>query len=787
MTVSTVVDHNDYTGNGVTTSFPYTFRIFKKTDLTVSVVDLDENITVLVLDTDYTVTNAGGYNGGNVVLTTPLTNGWQISIARELEPTQETDLRNQGKFFAEVHEDAFDKLTMLIQQAYSVFRLALRKPSSIANWYDALNNYIRNLRDPRDPQDAATKNYVDSVASGNLSRTLRVPEPINQLPSAADRANKMPVFDSAGNAIVVFPPSGSATDVMMELAKPNGVNFIGGALHGALNNDPNISYKNTTSSGEIYIFQEMVSGLNDGFSIFEEELYLTRNGLSYKYSSHHNTLVWPSQYIDINLDVKNSIESIMEYGLNVDLNGTIVKASTINITKDLINGEVVAISDVGSFITVNSCMLNNVRVNCNMKAIRRPVHIKLGSQNPVVKNVDIFDSNGSQLTYGVFIDANSVLNFVVDNISIHNITTIGNGIQGDAIGPCRGILVGAALDPVPSSDDEVSSGVISNIRVYKLNPWEDADGVVIQIYNSSSSMLSGKKIKVDGVYTYNALKRAVKVQANDVTVTNVFAVCDDASATNPMYSCVSVYGSACVVRGVSGRGRIGNGVDSSDGFNTISDVYLKTTATYELSAGLQITSGQVNANNINSEGSRYILAIRAVNNTTPYVNVSGIYGQGYDGAFLLEVRYGFNIGSVYLSDISVSSSNTARSSFFFDILSGGRISLLSVSDVKRISQAFNGADINISGGVTKAIVKNSVFDSGSSSIGVSMTTGTLVASNVSAQSKSYAVNAVQTTNSFINNIDGIVRIDSTTNSNVGLYRGITSVGTNTGLKTVFYQ
>ncbi|EPN9344596.1 hypothetical protein ACT5BK_000473 [Cronobacter sakazakii] len=244
MTVSTEVDHNDYTGNGATTNFDYTFRVFKKTDLVVSVLDLDNNLTVLTLDTDYTVTGAGGYNGGKVILSAPLGNGWKISISRNLPLTQDTDLRNQGSFFPEVHEDAFDKLTMLIQQVWSRFTLALRKPSILANWYDAMGNYIRNLRDPSQPQDAANKRYVDSIGAGNTSyidslfrRTLRVPENyVDQLPGEALRANKLLAFDSAGKPIAILPESGSASDVLIQLAN-QGDKKVGSTYGGTVYSD----------------------------------------------------------------------------------------------------------------------------------------------------------------------------------------------------------------------------------------------------------------------------------------------------------------------------------------------------------------------------------------------------------------------------------------------------------------------------------------------------------------------------------------------------------------------
>lgn len=237
MTVSTQVSRNEYTGNGATTQYDFTFRILDKSHLLVQTLDTSESIVTLTLGTDYTVTGVNRYNGGKVVLTSALPVGYKISIERSTPVTQESSIRNQGGFFPEIHEDALDKLTMLVQQAYGWWSgLSLRKPSWLANYYDALNNRIRNLRDPSQAQDAATKNYVDvqivdntnawkngdaildQKIDSNFARTLRVPEStVDQLSPVSVRKNSLLGWDSNGKPIPVFSMTDTA-DLAVKLA-----------------------------------------------------------------------------------------------------------------------------------------------------------------------------------------------------------------------------------------------------------------------------------------------------------------------------------------------------------------------------------------------------------------------------------------------------------------------------------------------------------------------------------------------------------------------------------------
>lgn len=117
MSVPSEINLVSYIGNGSQKLFPYTFRTFAADDLQVVLEDSDGAETTLTLNTHYTVSGVGSYTGGNVTLTTAPTSTQRITIRRKIPVfVQNTDLRNQGAFFAETHEDAFDLLTMMMQQ-----------------------------------------------------------------------------------------------------------------------------------------------------------------------------------------------------------------------------------------------------------------------------------------------------------------------------------------------------------------------------------------------------------------------------------------------------------------------------------------------------------------------------------------------------------------------------------------------------------------------------------------------------------------------------------------------
>lgn len=109
-----------FIGNGVTTAFPFTFKVFVAADL--DVVQLDTATTVettLVLITNYTVTLNADQNsspGGTVTLLVALAVGQNLVITSSIELLQPTDITNQGGFFPSVINDSLDRVTILTQQ-----------------------------------------------------------------------------------------------------------------------------------------------------------------------------------------------------------------------------------------------------------------------------------------------------------------------------------------------------------------------------------------------------------------------------------------------------------------------------------------------------------------------------------------------------------------------------------------------------------------------------------------------------------------------------------------------
>ncbi len=118
MTISSTTVKNSYSGNGSTTAFAYTFKIFANTDLQVIIRSSTGTETVKTLTTHYTVSGVGDASGGNVTFTSGNTpaSGETVVIRRAVPQTQAIDYIANDPFPAESHEEGLDRATMTIQQ-----------------------------------------------------------------------------------------------------------------------------------------------------------------------------------------------------------------------------------------------------------------------------------------------------------------------------------------------------------------------------------------------------------------------------------------------------------------------------------------------------------------------------------------------------------------------------------------------------------------------------------------------------------------------------------------------
>lgn len=167
-------------GNGVTTSWPFAFKVFAATDVQVLVVDVNGLTLPAVLNTDFSVTLNPDQTvnpGGSVtypLVGSPLATGGTVTITGALPYNQTLSLPGGGNFSPRAIENQLDRLAIQSQQLAELQGRSFTFPAN----------------------EGA----------------------IPAFPPIAERANKLLGFDSNGNFIGVLPQAGDATTLAMDLA-----------------------------------------------------------------------------------------------------------------------------------------------------------------------------------------------------------------------------------------------------------------------------------------------------------------------------------------------------------------------------------------------------------------------------------------------------------------------------------------------------------------------------------------------------------------------------------------
>jgi len=194
-----------YICNGVTTAFPFAFKVFSATDVRVVLADAAGAESDLVLGTHYAVAlnaDQDANPGGTVTTTAAYATGYTLTLTSGLQNLQPVTLTNNGGFYPTVINNALDRLTILVQQLAEQVSRAVKVSISSATAPDSLiaslltavssaltysNNASASATAAASSASAAAASVASSIAktgTQSVTAVLQFPNNINQIMQA---------------------------------------------------------------------------------------------------------------------------------------------------------------------------------------------------------------------------------------------------------------------------------------------------------------------------------------------------------------------------------------------------------------------------------------------------------------------------------------------------------------------------------------------------------------------------------------------------------------------------